>query len=189
MFAAALALGLALAADAFAVALAQGAAARAHLHVKALIIGLAFGAAQALMPLIGWALGAAFAMWLAGVDHWIAFVVLVVLGLRMLREGLAQRTDEDPPARTLTAASLTWMALATSIDAAAAGLTFEALALDPWFASAVIGGVTALVCAAGVYIGRIAGAALGGTAETIGGVALIAIGFKILFDHGVFAMM
>lgn len=187
MLTAALVLALALAADAFAVALAQGAAARTNLHVKALLIGFAFGAAQAVMPLIGWALGAAFSAWFADYDHWIAFAVLMFLGLRMLREGLAQRTDQAPAVRLITASSLIAMALATSVDAAAAGLTFEALGLDVWFASAIIGGVTALVSWVGVYVGRVAGVALGGTAEAISGAALITIGFKILWDHGLFA--
>ena len=179
-----LVLALALSADAFAVALAQGAGARTHLMPTALLIASAFGAAQAVMPLAGWALGQAFAHSLEAYDHWIAFAVLGVLGVRTCWEGVRQHGDTNPPIKAFNALALSAAAFATSLDAAAAGLTFSSLGLEPFAAAGVIGVVTALVSFTGVALGRAIGAALGGFAEAIGGLALIAIGVWILWEHG-----
>lgn len=179
-------LGLGLAADAFAASLCQGAAARGRTHATALTVGAAFGAAQGVMPLAGWAAGLALAGVIAAVDHWIAFAVLAGLGVNMIRAGLAYDPCAPETARAASGWALAALALATSLDAAAAGLAFDAMRLEPAGAAAVIAAVTALACAAGVYIGRAAGAALGGRAELAGGAALILIGLKILVDHRAF---
>jgi putative Mn2+ efflux pump MntP len=179
-----LVLALALSADAFAVALTQGASARASALPAALRIALAFGAAQAIMPLAGWGLGLAFAHRLEAFDHWIAFAILSVLGVRTFWEGVRTRGDVDPPTKAFNMFALAAAALATSLDAAAAGLTFSSLGLEPLIACAVIGVVTALVSFTGVYLGRAVGAVFGGVAEIIGGVTLIAIGVSILWEHG-----
>lgn len=175
------ALALALAADAFAVALCQGAAARSGMR-GALRIGAAFGAAQALMPLLGWAAGVAFASAIRDVDHWIAFVLLALLGARTLREGLSAEAGCDA-APSLSGWALLGAAMATSIDAAAAGVTLPTLGAPVLVACAVIGGVTLLLCAGGVLLGAAGGARLGKRAEVLGGVALILIGTKILVEH------
>lgn len=173
-------LAFALAADAFAVALAQGAAIRPNRN-QSLLIALAFGSAQAIMPLLGWALGVAFDDLIAVVDHWVAFGLLGVLGLKMVREGLA-RTPDCPPA-LLTGKRLLWASFATSIDAAAAGLTLPTLEIPVLLSCAAIGIVTALLCFAGALFGRQLGVRFGKRVEVGGGLVLIAIGTKILIEH------
>ena len=185
MLAAALVMGVALAADAFAAALAQGASGRAPIHYNALATGVAFGAAQAIMPLIGWALGEAFGTAFEAIDHWIAFVVLGLLGAKLVKEAFERR--EGAPVEQAGGWTLLVLALATSIDAAAAGVTFNALNLAPIFTAAVIGAVTAAVCVCGVYAGRAMGDRLGKPAEFAGGAILILLGIKVLWDHGVLA--
>jgi manganese efflux pump family protein len=177
-----IALALALAADAFAVALCQGATARGGIR-GALRIGGAFGAAQALMPLLGWAAGVAFASAIRDVDHWIAFALLALLGARSLREGLSAEAGGCDPAPSLSGWALLGAAMATSIDAAAAGVTLPTFGAPVLLACAVIGVVTLLLCAGGVFLGAAGGARLGKRAEVLGGVALILIGTKILVEH------
>ncbi len=174
----ALAIGLAM--DAFAVSIAQGASARPG-TAGAIRIGAAFGLAQALMPLLGWGLGVAFAGVIRSVDHWVAFVLLGVLGAKMLREGL--RGDDATPAPALIGWALLGAAVATSVDAAAAGITLPMIGAPIAVACAVIGIVTAGLCVVGVMIGAASGARLGKIAEVIGGLLLIGIGGEILIDH------
>lgn len=182
----ALALGLALAADAFAAALCQGAIARPRAtHATALTIGAVFGAAQGVAPLLGWSLGLAFAGAIEAIDHWVAFTILAVLGGKLIHEGLSEQ-DADAAPKRARGWALVALAVATSIDAAAAGLAFDAMALPPFAAAGVIAAVTFIVAAGGVYLGRAFGAALGGKAEVLGGVALMLIGLKILADHHAF---
>ena len=165
--------------DAFAVALCQGAAGgdgRVALRATA-----AFGLAQGLMPLLGWTLGVAFAGWIAAIDHWIALILLSILGLKMIREGFAGRDSGD---RTLLSGrALLAAALATSIDAAAAGITLPTIGAPILQAIAVIGLVTAAMSYAAVRIGRAAGDRLGKWAEIAGGLMLIAIGARIFVVH------
>lgn len=175
-------LAFALAADAFAAALARGAAAPGSPHYTALVLGGACGVAQAIMPLAGWTLGEVLGPAFEAFDHWIAFAVLAFLGGRLIKEAL-----ERPRVATTAIISI-WsfaaLALATSIDAAAAGMTFAPLGLEPFSTAAVIGAVTAALTAGGVYLGRAIGAALGKPAEFAGGAALILLGAKVLWDHG-----
>jgi putative Mn2+ efflux pump MntP len=174
----ALAFGLAM--DAFAVSVAQGASRRPGAGGAA-AIGAAFGVAQALMPLIGWGLGVAFAGVIRSFDHWIAFVLLGLLGAKMVREGLTRGAETPAPA--LIGWALLGAAVATSVDAAAAGITLPMLGTPIVTACLVIGAVTAALCFAGVLIGAASGARLGKAAEVVGGVVLIAIGGKILVEH------
>lgn len=179
-----LALALALAMDAFAAALCSGAAARPAPGVGgALRIGLTFGAAQAMMPVIGWGLGLAFASMIREIDHWVAFVLLAVIGVRMLAEGLSG-SGEDAGCEPLpTGWPLIATAIATSIDAAAAGVTLAFLDRSILVASAVIGAVTLVLSSIGVLLGAAAGAFLGKRAEVAGGLILIGLGTKILIEH------
>lgn len=179
----ALVLGLALAADAFAVSMSQGVAIRSRPHATALLLGGAFGAAQGLMPLLGWSVGVLMSAAIAAYDHWIAFGVLAFLGVKLIHEGLSSGPSSEGR-RSLTGWTLAALALATSIDAAGAGLAFDAMGLGPMFAALVIAAVTAVVCGGGVYLGHAIGARLGPAAECVGGAALVAIGVKILWDHG-----
>jgi putative Mn2+ efflux pump MntP len=177
----------ALSMDAFAAALSQGTAAGATpIAGRAVRVGLAFGAAQALMPLLGWALGFAFAPVIRDVDHWVAFVLLGFVGGRMMREGLANLDRVQDAAMTtsvLGGRALFLMALATSIDAAAAGVTLPLLDQPIIFSCIVIGAITLAMSVAGVLLGRTVGAVAGRRGEVIGGFLLIAIGTKILIEH------
>jgi putative Mn2+ efflux pump MntP len=173
------ALAGALAADAFAVALCQGAVARPGMR-DAVRIGTAFGLAQAVMPLIGWAAGVAFASVIREFDHWVAFGLLGLLGAKTLREGLS---DAPSDATILSGWTLLGAAVATSVDAAAAGVTLPSLGANVALACAVIGGVTLAVCAAGVFLGAAGGERLGKRAEIVGGVLLLLIGTKVLIQH------
>ena len=181
-------LALALAADAFAVSIARGAGGP-HSLTRALETGLAFGAAQGIMPLLGWGLGALFAGWLAAIDHWIAFGLLTVLGGRML---MAARSDEDEaddgvePAGISRRAHLLALfaaAVATSIDAAAAGLTLDLFGLPVWLSCLLIALVTGAVCVPGYWFASRIGGKIGKLAEGVGGVVLIGLGVKILLEH------
>lgn len=185
-------LALALAMDAFAVALAQGAAGQGGMR-NALRIGTAFGLAQGVMPLLGWGLvavlGLGFADLLRAVDHWAALILLSFLGVRMAMQGLAQdhaaSGEMDLP--RLTNRALFAAAIATSIDAAIAGVTLPALGAPIVLACAVIGAVTAVLSFAGVLIGRMIGrmigTRIGPAAEVAGGILLIGLGVKIFVEH------
>ena len=171
-------LAIALAMDAFAVALTQGARFRPGL-VGAAMIALTFGVFQAVMPLIGWGIGAFALSYVEAFDHWIAFGLLAFLGTRMLRGDVG----EDEAARKLTGTALLVAGIATSIDALAAGITLPTLAVEPVTAVVLIGVVTAAMSAGGVAMGRVAGDRWGAWAERAGGVILIALGCKILAEH------
>ena len=179
-----LALGLSM--DAFAAAIGQGAAARPQPGpAGALLVGLAFGAAQAIMPLLGWALGTAFESVIASVDHWIAFAMLVAIGAHMIHS--ARAAGHRPAAPVSAALAAGWPLLtasvATSVDAGAAGVTLALLDQPMAAACATIGLVTLVMSTAGVLIGKAAGALAGQRAEALGGVVLIGIGTKILIEH------
>jgi putative Mn2+ efflux pump MntP len=180
-------LAFGLAADAFAVAIGQGAAARTRVWRTALAVGLAFGVAQAVAPLLGWSLGVAFAGLIEAWDHWIAFVLLALIGFKMIWEG----NKSDPPREKETAKqaggwALLGLAVATSIDAAAAGITLPTLGAPILLSIGAIGLVTFVLSFSGVWIGRTGSRVLGPNAEIIGGLILIVIGAKVLIDHKAF---
>lgn len=179
-------LALALSMDAFAAALSQGAVARPRPRLAgALRVGLAFGLAQGLMPLLGWSLGLAFAPVIRDVDHWIALGLLSLIGGHMVHAGLSDR--QAPAVERALPLVRGWpllaASLATSVDAAAAGVTLSVLDRPVGLVCAVIGLVTLAVSTAGVMIGRIAGAVAGRKAEIAGGLVLIGIGVKIVIEH------
>lgn len=174
----ALLLAFALAMDAFAVALTQGCRFRPGAR-GGLAIALTFGVFQALMPLIGWGIGAVALAYVEAVDHWIAFGLLAFLGVRML----GGHVGEEEAAHALTGRALLIAGVATSIDALAAGITLPTLGVSPWLAVALIGFVTFAMSGAGVVLGRRAGDHLGEWAERAGGVILIGLGVKILAEH------
>lgn len=179
-------LALALAMDAFAVAIARGAGGE-HRFSHALETGLAFGLAQAIMPVFGWAASALFMRWIEAVDHWIAFGLLSFLGVRMLWEAWSDDEDEEKEAAG-TRGRAYWMALflaaiATSIDAAAAGLTLELFATPVWLSCVIIGAVTAALCVPAYWFAAKIGSRIGHLAEAAGGVVLVGLGAKILLEH------
>jgi len=174
-------LSLGLAMDAFAVSLVRGSVGEKS-AARAIELGLAFGVAQGLMPLLGWALGMAFGTMFQAVDHWIAFGLLALLGGRMLWEALSEG-EESPAGMHSRLFGLATAALATSVDAAAAGLTLSLFGLAIPTACIVIGATTALLCIAGYWLGSRVSGRVGKLAEIFGGLVLIGLGLKILIQH------
>lgn len=178
-----LAVGLSM--DAFAVSICKGLAMNRVTPGRAAVVGLWFGGFQGLMPLVGWFLGSRFAGYIAAVDHWIAFALLVVLGINMLRE--ARQGENEEADASLAVGIMLAMALATSIDALAVGITFAFLAVDILPAVTFIAAVTFLLSALGVKLGSLCGTRYRAKAEALGGGILILLGCKILLEHlGVF---
>lgn len=174
-------IALGVSADAFAVALVQGTTIRERITRRVLLLAVVFGAFQAVMPLIGWALGSSFAGLITSIDHWIAFGLLAGIGAKMLYDAVTYRNGED--AATFTIRSVLTLAVATSIDALAVGIGFAMVAINICVAVALIGLTTFLASLLGGWIGHHGGRALGRPATAIGGVMLIAIGISILVDH------
>ena len=178
-------LAFALAMDAFAVSVVRGSARGRHTS-EGIKLGLAFGAAQGVMPLFGWGLGLAFSEPFKRIDHWIAFALLAFLGLRLLWEGLkGADDDEEPsgPSKGSVGLSLLVSAFATSIDAAAAGVTLPLLGVAVPIACFVIGATTGLICMLGYMVGSKVSSLAGKRAEVVGGVVLVGLGVKILVEH------
>ncbi len=175
---------LALSMDAFAVAVCKGLSVKTVKGKHMLITGLWFGIFQGLMPLIGYLLATNFADLIKQIDHWIAFVLLALIGINMIRES-REETEEfndrfDPK-------TMLPLAIATSIDALAVGVTFAFLEVDILPAILFIGVITFALSAAGVKIGNVFGARCRCRAELTGGIILVVMGTKILLEHlGVF---
>ena len=174
-----LAVGLSM--DAFAVAVCKGLAIGKIQWKHVVIVGLWFGGFQALMPLIGWLLGSSFAEYIAAVDHWIAMILLVLIGANMVRESLDKDPEHVNP--SLGVRTMFVMAVATSIDALAVGVTFAFLEVRILPAVSFIGVITFLLSALGVKIGSIFGTKYKSKAELLGGIILILLGIKILLEH------
>ena len=220
-------IGVGLSMDAFAVAVCKGLAMKRVNYRHALVIALMFGGFQALMPLVGWALGTQFEQYITPVDHWIAFVLLAFIGGKMLWEALrgeagagdgaaaegeagteaagtsgagaavAGATGDSGEAWQATGEAkerldmreLVLMAIATSIDALAVGITFAFLQVDIVPAVALIGATTFVLSLGGVVLGNQFGARFEKPASVVGGVVLILIGLKILLEHlGIIAL-
>ena len=173
-----LAVGLSM--DAFAVSVCKGLAVRRAGARECLTAGVWFGAFQALMPLLGYFLGTTFAEKITAVDHWIAFVLLALIGANMIRESFG---EEEGQSASMTPQAMFPLAIATSIDALAVGVTFALLTIRIIPAVLTIGCITFVLSAAGVWIGNRFGGKLGSRAEMIGGVVLILLGLKILLEH------
>ena len=174
-----LAVGLSM--DAFAVSVCKGLSIRSLKLRHALVVGVWFGAFQALMPAIGWLLGSAFADLIRSVDHWIAFVLLALIGGNMIREALSREEEDADP--SLAPVTMLLLAVATSIDALAVGVTFAFLGVDILPAVTLIGICTFLLSAAGVKLGNVFGSRYKSGAELAGGIVLVLIGAKILLEH------
>lgn len=188
-------LAIALAMDAFAVSIGLGAKqantpfsssakAKSMLLRLALMAALYFGIAQGVMPLIGYLLGSALLGWLASAAPWIGCIILVVLGAKMLYEAIRGEEEEEELGSDnntkIDHKLMITMAIATSIDAMAAGFTLNLLAVNAWTACLIIALVTAVFSFGGVYLGRQSGTWLEDKAEILGGVVLIAIGIKMV---------
>ena len=167
--------------DAFAVSVCKGLAMPKCTFKKAAIVGLWFGGFQALMPAIGYVLGAQFQETIASIDHWIAFVLLALIGGNMIHEALDN--DEEEADASLDVKTMFLLAVATSIDALAIGITFAFLKVNIIPAVCFIGIVTFIISFAGVKIGNVFGVRYKNKAEIVGGVILILLGLKILLEH------
>lgn len=186
-------IGVGLSMDAFAVSVCKGLGMKRLNMRQAFVIALFFGGFQALMPVIGWALGTGFQALITPIDHWIAFALLAFIGGKMLWD--AFRGDEDDGEKALSDEAsldlkeLTMLAVATSIDALAVGITFAFLQVDIVLAVALIGVITFALSFGGVAIGHFFGARFEKPATIVGGIVLILIGLKILLEHlGVFSL-
>ena len=179
-------IGVGLSMDAFAAAICQGLSMTRIKWGHALTVGLYFGGFQALMPFIGWMLGSQFADRIQQYDHWIAFILLVLIGGNMIREALSGDEEDAAQAETdlrLDHKKLFLMAIATSIDALAIGVTFAFLETAILPAIGIIGCTTFCISVAGVVVGCWFGARYKKRAEITGGAILVLLGIKILLEH------
>ena len=177
-------IGVGLSMDAFAASICKGLNMRRLSIKNILIIGLFFGGFQALMPAVGWLLGKQFESYITSIDHWIAFLLLAFIGVNMIREALGEDEDEDEsPQDQLDIGELFMLAVATSIDALAVGITFAFLKVNILPAVSIIGIITFVISFAGVGIGHQFGRKYEKKAELAGGIILICIGLKILLEH------
>ena len=167
--------------DALAVAICKGLSMAKMSWRKGIIVGLWFGGFQALMPLIGYLLGAQFESKITAFDHWIAFILLGLIGGNMIREGVSG--DEEKTDDSVSIKSMLPLAIATSIDALAVGVTFAFLRVNIVYAVSFIGVITFLLSTDGVKVGNVFGARYKSKAEIAGGVILILMGLKILIEH------
>ena len=178
-------MGIGLAMDAFAVSICKGLAMRKVNKKQAFVIALFFGGFQALMPFIGWVLGIQFEQYITSIDHWIAFILLGYIGGKMIVESVKPEEAEevaemDPP---LDIKEMFMLAIATSIDALAVGITFAFLDYPIVEAISVIGFTTFFVCIGGVYVGNFFGNKYKNKAEFAGGLILVLLGVRILLSH------
>ncbi len=176
-----LAVGLSM--DAFAVSICKGLAVKRIDMGKAGIVGLWFGGFQALMPMIGYFLGSSFSNAIQSVDHWVAFILLSLIGANMIREALSRDEDAGRDSGSLSFKTMLMLAVATSIDALAAGITFAFLDVNIVSAVSIIGCTTCIISMAGAKVGSVFGTKYKSKAELTGGVMLILLGLKILLEH------
>lgn len=172
--------------DAFAVSVCKGLAMKKLEFKNMAIVGLWFGGFQALMPAIGYFLGVQFKNQITAIDHWIAFVLLGIIGANMIKEACS-KDDEEEVKANLDVKTMFMLAIATSIDALAVGITFAFLSVNLVHAVTFIGITTFILSAVGVGIGNIFGTKYKAKAEIAGGIILILLGIKILLEHlGIF---
>lgn len=183
------AIALALAMDAFAVSVSSSASLHKVDMGHYFRMALAFGLFQFAMPVVGWLLGLSVRDYIEAWDHWIAFGLLSFVGLNMLREAMGDKEEECPKGDPSRGFTLILLAVATSIDALAVGLSFSMIGVSVWKPAVIIGLVCAGLTVLGVKLGSVLGRSelLGSKAAILGAVVLIGIGVKILYEHGVFS--
>lgn len=174
-----LAVGLSM--DAFAVSICKGLSVKTLRPKHCAVAGIYFGGFQAVMPLIGWLLGRQFEGLIKSIDHWIAFVLLALIGANMIREAI--KDENESLNSSFSPKTMLPLAVATGIDALAVGVTFAFLSVDIVPAVSFIGATTFVLSAAGVKIGNVFGSKYKSKAEIVGGLVLIGIGIKILIEH------
>ena len=173
-----IAIGLAM--DAFSVAICKGLSMQKFEIKKAVIIGLYFGIFQGVMPILGFLLGGTFAETIEKYDHWVAFILLGMIGINMIREAFDK--DEEVNDK-VDFKSMIWLAIATSVDALTVGITFSFLKVNIWFVSLLIAMVTYVLSVLGVLIGNKFGCKYKAKAEVAGGIILLLMGVKIVLEH------
>lgn len=182
----------ALSMDAFAVSITKGMTIKNLKKSTALKMALAFGVFQGAMPLLGWALGISFESYIKSIDHWIAFILLGFIGFNMIKGFFDDRKEENASELEFSATTdvddlsnkeIIMLAVATSIDALAVGISFAFLNVSIIPAASIICIITFLVCVVGVFVGNKVGDIFNGYAELIGGIILILIGFNIFNEH------
>lgn len=177
-------IGVGLSMDAFAVSVCKGLNMRKINKAHCFVIALFFGGFQAIMPLTGWLLGRQFEQYITAIDHWIAFGLLVLLGVKMIVDACKAEEEEIHKTESkLDLKELFVMAVATSIDALAVGITFAFLNVNIVLAITIIGCTTFVLSIVGVFVGNIFGSRYKNRAEIAGGIILILIGIKILIEH------
>lgn len=176
-------LALAMSTDAFAAAIGKGAGLKKLHFPKALRTGLIFGSIEAVTPLIGWFIGKAATAYVETWDHWVAFILLVALGLHMIYQGLKPDDGLTDKPSTHSFLLLAVTAIGTSIDALAVGISLAFVDVNIWLAAGLIGLATTVMATLGIMLGRVVGSVLGHRAEIAGGVTLMTIGTWILSTH------
>ena len=176
-------IALGLSADCFAVAFSGSMSLKALSFLRVFRVSLSFGVFQALMPVLGWAVGRTVVELIAGYDHWVAFILLALVGGKMLWESSHPRESRRNNTDITRGWLLLTLSVATSIDALAVGLAFAFMKIDIVIASSIIGVVALVTTAVGLLVGRKAGHLFGQRAEIIGGLILIGIGVRILLEH------
>lgn len=174
-------IAVALSMDAFAVAICKGLSVKKVQAKHVLTVGVYFGGFQALMPLIGFLLGFKFESFITSIDHWIAFVLLAIIGGNMIKEAMSK--EEDEVNDSFSFRTMLPLAVATSIDALAVGISFAFLGVDIIEAAILIGITTFVLSGIGVFVGNIFGSKYKSKAELAGGIVLILIGLKMLLEH------
>ena len=176
-------IGIGLSMDAFAVSICKGLSMQKIDKKYTLCIGLFFGGFQALMPLTGYLLGSRFSGYIERFDHWIAFVLLALIGVNMIKESREEEEEEEKPYAGVNFKELLILAVATSIDALAVGVSFAFLGVHIAPAVTLIGCTTFVLTLVGVWVGNLFGSRYKSRAELTGGIILILIGVKILLEH------
>jgi putative Mn2+ efflux pump MntP len=174
-----IAVGLAM--DAFAVSVGAGTLSSMKELRSSVRLAFHFGLFQFLMPVIGWFLGSKLQVYVESIDHWIAFVLLAYIGIKMIHESF--KKEESQKENPSKGKNLIILSVATSIDALVVGFTLAMLDVNIWFPSVIIGVVTAILSILGIWIGKKLGKNLGRSMEVVGGVILILMGLKILIEH------
>jgi putative Mn2+ efflux pump MntP len=176
-------IALGLSADCFAVSISGGATQAKFSILKMVRLALVFGFSQFIMPVIGWFLGNTVVDLIASYDHWIAFGLLLIIGGRMIWESVEKDNDKHKDTDITRGLPLIILALATSIDALAVGLSFSFLKINILYASSIIGVTAFIITSIGFWLGKRVSILLGKRAKLTGGIILIAIGIKILLEH------
>lgn len=176
-------LALAMSTDAFAAAIGKGSSLHKPRFGEALRTGLIFGAIEAITPVIGWAIGQVASRFVESWDHWIAFVLLLVLGLHMIYNGFKHDAEQEEKPDQHSFLILAVTAFATSIDALAVGVGLAFVDVNIVVAAVAIGIATTVMVTIGVMLGRVLGTVVGKRAEIVGGIVLIMVGSTILYEH------